>query len=83
MANDIITIVCAAAALYILMRVVFAAAELNVRAWNGHLLRLLGLVSWRALAAAGGVAVAAGAPIGGPLLLMAVALLYLVDRRVQ
>jgi hypothetical protein len=83
MVNNLITIACGLAALYILARVIFAAAELDVRAWNGHLLRLLGLVSWRALAATGGVAVAAGAPIGGPLLLMAVALLYLVDRRVQ
>jgi hypothetical protein len=82
MVNDLLTVLCMVSALYVLLRVIFAAAECDVRSWRGHMLRLVGLVSWRAFAAAGAVAVALGAPIGGPLLLVAVTLLFVADRRV-
>lgn len=83
MANDLVTIVCLSSALFVLIRVVSAASVFNVKAWNGHRWRLVGLASFWAFAGAGAVAVAAGAPIGGPLLLLAVTLLLASDRRVR
>lgn len=81
--NNGITFFALAAAIFIVARVVFAAGEFDVREWTGHKLRLIGLIAWRALAAAGAVAVAAGAPIGGLLLLVAFALVFAADRRVR
>lgn len=83
MFNDLLVIICFGAALFVLYRVIVAAAACNVRDWHGHVLRLLGRIAFYAMGGAGAVAVAVGAPIGGPLLLLAVTSLLLADRRVR
>lgn len=83
MVNDLMVVLCFGAALFVLYRVISAAAECKVRDWHGHLLRLAGRIGFYAMAGAGAVAVVLGAPIGGPLLLLAVTALLLADRRVR
>lgn len=83
MADNLITCVFVVAAAFVLSKVIAAAAHLNVKAFIGHRWRFASLAAFWALSGAGAVAVAAGAPIGGSLLLVALTLLFAADRRVR
>lgn len=76
-----IQILCLIALLIILFKTIHVAAAIDVHRYDGHPLRFAAFAAYWSLLAAGGVGVAAGAPIGGPLLLVALALRKISDRR--
>lgn len=69
------------AALVILWRTLHVISVLDIRQFNGRPWQFIALASHCALVGAGAVAVALGATIGGPMLLLGVAALVLGDRR--
>lgn len=83
MADPVIMIALGAVALFILCHLIHAAATFNIKAVGMHPWRMIGLASWWSLAGAGSVAVALGAGLGGPMLLLAVACLLASERRVR
>lgn len=76
-----IQIICLIALLIILLKTIHVAAAIDIHRYAGHPLRFAAFAAYWALLAAGAVAVTVGAPIGGPLLLIAIALLKISDRR--
>ncbi len=73
-------ILCVMPALVVAWHVIHATATLDGRRFSENW-RFAALTGHYALAAAGSLAVAASAPVGGPLLLISLALRYLADRR--
>lgn len=76
-----IQILCLIALLIILLKTIHVAAAIDIHRYAGHPLRFAAFAAYWALLAAGSVAVTVGAPIGGPMLLIAIALLKISDRR--
>lgn len=83
MLSSLLTTACIVATLYILLRAMAAASVVNARQWAGRRLCLMGIAAFWAMAASGAVAVVAGYALGGPMLLLAVTLLILSDRRLR
>jgi hypothetical protein len=76
-----LSVICLLALIIILARVIHVAAHLNVRRYSGHWLRFAALGAHWALLTSGAVAVTIGLPLGGQMLLIALALLLIADRR--
>lgn len=76
-----IQIICLIALLIILLKTIHVAAAIDIHRYAGHPLRFAAFAAYWALLAAGAVAVTVGQPIGGPMLLIAIALLKISDRR--
>jgi hypothetical protein len=78
---SLITALCIVALIIILARTVRVAARMDVHRYTGHRLRFVAFALYWALLAAGAVAITAGIELGGPILLIALALQKISDRR--
>lgn len=76
-----ITLICLLALVVVVERTIHVAAHLNIHRYTGHRWRFVGLATYWSLLLAGAVATTLGLAIGGPLLLVALAILKLSDRR--
>jgi len=76
-----IQILCLIALLIIFLKTIHVAASIDAYRYNGHPLRFAAFAAYWSLLLTGAVGVVVGAPIGGPLLLVAIALLKISDRR--
>lgn len=78
---SLLTVMCLIALAIILERTIHVAATLDIHRYAGHRWRFCCLAVYWSLLAAGGLATTLGLAIGGPLLLLAIALLKISDRR--
>lgn len=75
------SMICLLAMAIVLYRAICVTATINIQTFEGHAVQFLGLAFHWALAAAGAVAVVTGQALGGPILLVSIALMILTDRR--
>lgn len=79
----LITLLCIVALIIILAKTVRVAARIDVNRYAGHRIRFAAFALYWSLLAAGAVATVAGIELGGPILLIALALQKVSDRRQQ
>jgi len=72
---------CLLSLIVVLVRTVHVISSIDIHRYTGHWIRFAALGVYWSLLCAGAVAVTVGQPIGGPMLLIAIALLKISDRR--
>lgn len=79
----ILAMLCLAAALVVIHHILHIAATIDVHRFDGHPARFAAMACSWALFAVGALMVCLGQSIGGPMLLVGLAILVVADRRRQ
>lgn len=79
--SPVLSALCLVAALMVVYHILHIASVIDVRRFEGHPIRFAALAACWTLFAAGALMVCMGKPIGGPMLLVGLAILSVADRR--